>query len=86
MLPNTTRIRLVKAPLERRQELRYAEGRVISLVPRASDPFSYKINIKAPMESCENTSNGDTKRVTLEVPATSIKVLDYEGDCDDVSS
>jgi len=84
MLPNT-RIRLVKAPVER-QELRHAEGRVVSLVPRASDPLNYKIKIKAPMESGENSSNGDTKMVTLEVPATFIKVLDYEGDDDEVSS
>ena len=65
MIPGS-RIRVMKPPMNR-EDLRSAEGRVVSLIPSASQPLRYKIKLATGM---------------FEMPSTSLHLIDYHDDHD----
>ena len=65
MIPGS-RIRVMKPPVNR-EDLRSAEGRVVSLIPSASQPLRYKIKLATGM---------------FEMPSTSLHLIDYHDDHD----
>eukprot|EP01083_Nonionella_stella_P224157 798163_1 len=79
MLPGS-RIRLMKPP-SGRKDLQSTEGRVISLIPRACNPLRYKVAFRKE-GSISGSSVSDNFDV-LELPSTSVQLLDYEDDDDD---
>ena len=68
-----TRVRIVRPPPDY-PHVQSMEGRVTSLIPLAYDPLHYNISIP-PTDSSTNQ-----EMLRLELPASSLQVLDYEGD------
>eukprot|EP00554_Chaetoceros_debilis_P002496 CAMPEP_0194090132 /NCGR_PEP_ID=MMETSP0149-20130528/37637_1 /TAXON_ID=122233 /ORGANISM="Chaetoceros debilis, Strain MM31A-1" /LENGTH=405 /DNA_ID=CAMNT_0038774279 /DNA_START=100 /DNA_END=1314 /DNA_ORIENTATION=- len=79
MLPGS-RIRLMKPP-SGRKDLQSTEGCVMSLIPRACDPLCYKVAF--PKEGSVSGSSVSDNFDELELPSTSIQLLDYDDDNDD---
>ena len=78
----SSRIRLIKPP-SGRQDLQSAEGRVISLIPTACDPLRYKVAFQKKSSNSTRIDSGGEKFDVLELPSTSVKLLDYQDDDDD---